>query len=91
MPKLPVETSERHVSSETRATILEDLPEIMDIKDAGLRETVIAAWALSLRDSSFTRIRGIPGEGAPNHFVLRRGTQEMHLRGVAHLGDGRRR
>lgn len=87
MPKLPVELL-NDTSSDTRAAILEDLPEIMDIKDAELRETVIAAWALSLRDCSFSRIRDIPGEGAPNHFVLRHGTQDMHLRGVAHLAVG---
>jgi putative nucleotidyltransferase with HDIG domain len=87
VPKLPVEHLS-NVSSKTRAAILEDLPEIMDIKNEGLRETVIAAWALSLRGSSFSRIRDIPGEGAPNHFVLRRGTQEIHLRGVARLAMG---
>jgi putative nucleotidyltransferase with HDIG domain len=87
VPALPPELL-NDVLPATRAAILEDLPEIMDIQDPGLREKVIAAWALSLRDSSFSRIRDIPGEGAPNHFVLRQGTQEMHLRGVAHLAMG---
>src|SRR5690242_10546294 len=72
-----------NVSQEVRASILEDLPEIAGIVDDGLREKVIQAWALSLRDSSFTRISDIPGEGAPNHFVLKTGSQELHLRGVA--------
>jgi putative nucleotidyltransferase with HDIG domain len=76
------------VAADVRSGILSDLPEIMDIRDDTLREQVIAAWALALRDSSFARISEIPGEGAPNHFVLRNGSQEMHLRGVAHLAVG---
>lgn len=84
MPSLP--SSElSDVSSAVRATILEDLPEIAGIVDDELREKVIQAWALSLRDSSFARISDIPGEGAPNHFVLKAGSQELHLRGVARL------
>ena len=76
------------VPAATRTAILEDLPEILDIGDETLREKVIAAWALSLRGSGFGRISDMPGEGAPNHFVLRQGTQEKHLRGVAHLAMG---
>lgn len=71
-----------------RAGIVADLPEILDIVDPALREKVIQAWMLSLQQSSFARISDIPGEGAPNHFVLRQGTQELHLRGVAHLAIG---
>ncbi len=78
----------QNIPASVRATILEDLPEILGIADTALREKVIAAWALSLRDSGFARISDIPGEGAPNHFVLRQGTQEMHLRGVARLAMG---
>jgi putative nucleotidyltransferase with HDIG domain len=84
LPALPPSILE-DIPPNVRADILTDLPEIMDIRDETLREQVIAAWALSLKESPFHRISDIPGEGAPNHFVLRRGTQEMHLRGVAHL------
>jgi len=35
-----------------------------------------------------TRISDIPGKAAFNHFVLRQRTQQMHLRGVAHLAVG---
>ncbi len=87
MPALPTAIL-NDIPETTRAGILADLPEILDIRDEVLREQVIAAWALSLRDSPFARISDIPGEGAPNHFVLRKGTQEMHLRGVAHLAVG---
>ena len=84
MPALP-ESQLSDVPAAVRASILEDLPEIAGIEDADLREKVIRAWALFLRDSSFGRITDIPGEGAPNHFVLKAGTQELHLRGVARL------
>jgi putative nucleotidyltransferase with HDIG domain len=87
LPALPLAVL-NDIPVPVRAGILADLPEIMDIHDEALREQVIAAWALSLRDSPFDRISDIPGEGAPNHFVLRQGSQEMHLRGVAHLAVG---
>jgi putative nucleotidyltransferase with HDIG domain len=84
VPTLP-ESELSNVPPQVRASILEDLPEILGIGDEALREAVIRAWALSLRDSSFTRISDMPGEGAPNHFVLHQGSQELHLRGVAKL------
>jgi putative nucleotidyltransferase with HDIG domain len=87
VPRLPADLL-ADIAPATRAAILEDLPEILDIRDETLREQVIAAWALSLGESGFARISDIPGEGAPNHFVLRSGTQERHLRGVAHLAMG---
>lgn len=87
MPSLP-QSELNAVAPSVRACILEDLPDILDIRNDDLREKVIRAWALSLRDSSFSRISDIPGEGAPNHFVLHKGSQELHLRGVAKLAVG---
>jgi putative nucleotidyltransferase with HDIG domain len=75
----------RPITAELRASVIEDLPEINDIKDADLRAKAIEAWAYSLAGSSFARIRDIPGEGNPGHMALRRGTQATHLRGVAGL------
>ena len=40
---------------------------------------------LSLAGSSFGRIRDIPGDGNPGIMVLKRGSQDLHLRGVALL------
>lgn len=74
-------------TSETdrRAQILEELPEISEIADPGLREKVIAAWVLSLGSSSFKSIREIPPAGNPGVLVLKRGDQTDHIRGVTRL------
>lgn len=69
----------------SRAHILEDLPEIAEIQSAVLREKVIDAWVFALERSSFDRVTDIPGEGSPNVFVLKRGMQDAHLRGVTRL------
>ena len=69
----------------SRAHILEDLPEIAEIQSADLREKVIDAWVFALERSSFDRVTNIPGEGSPNVFVLKRGMQDAHLRGVTRL------
>jgi putative nucleotidyltransferase with HDIG domain len=74
----------RPVTDALRASIVEDLPEINDIKDAELRAKVIEGWAFSLAGSSFKRISDMPGEGNPGILVLKRGNQAAHLRGVAH-------
>jgi putative nucleotidyltransferase with HDIG domain len=75
----------RAVTDEMRRSVLEDLPEIADIKNEDLRAKVIEGWAYSLSGSSFQRISDIPGEGNPDVLVLRRGNQTEHLRGVALL------
>ena len=69
----------------SRAHILEDLPEIAEIQSADLREKVIDAWVFALERSSFDRVTDSPGEGSPNVFVLKRGMQDAHLRGVTRL------
>ena len=75
----------RPVTDALRGSIVEDLPEITEIKDGDLHAKVIEGWAYSLSGSSFNRISEIPGEGNPNVLVLRRGNQTEHLRGVALL------
>ena len=75
----------RPITDELRASVLEDLPEVNDIADPGLRSKVIEGWAYAIAGSSFQRIRDLPGEGNPNVLVLRRGDQTEHLRGVAKL------
>jgi putative nucleotidyltransferase with HDIG domain len=75
----------RPVTDEMRRQVLKDLPELDDLKDKALRDTAIEAWALSIAGSSFNRISEIPGDGNPGVMVLKRGTQDMHLRGVAKL------
>lgn len=69
----------------SREHIVEDLPEIADIQSVDLREKVIDAWVFALERSSFDRVTDISGEGSPNIFSLKRGTQDAHLRGVTRL------
>ncbi len=71
--------------TDMEAGILEDLPEIELISDEGLRTATIKAWALALSKSIFTRVRDIPGEANPGIMVMRRGGQDIHLRGVTKL------
>src|SRR5690606_30182666 len=68
-----------------KASIVEDLPEIEWISDAQMRDAAIEAWALALSRSSFERVRDIPGEANPGIMVMRRGGQDVHLRGVTKL------
>ncbi len=75
----------RPITDALRQTVVEDLPEIVDIADVGLRQGAIEAWAYALACSDFARISDIPPEGNPGLSVLKRGTQADHLRGVAHL------
>lgn len=69
----------------SRALILEDLPEIRDIRSDELREKVVDAWAFALSRSSFRRVTDISGEGSPGVFRLHQRKQDAHLRGVVHL------
>lgn len=72
-------------TDDLRSTVQEDLPEIQNIRDEALRAKVVEAWAFSLANSSFKRIRDIQGAGNPDQLVLRIGNQTDHLRGVATL------
>jgi putative nucleotidyltransferase with HDIG domain len=75
----------RPITDELRASVLDDLPEIAWIKDEELRRKVIEAWAYALAESSFARIVDLPAEGNPGIFLLKRGTQADHLRGVTRV------
>lgn len=68
-----------------RAMVVEDLPEMELIGDPSLRAAAIDAWAIAISGSSFRRIRDIPGEANPGMLVLRKGGQDLHLRGVTRL------
>src|SRR5882757_8236448 len=63
----------RPITDQVRASVTEDLPEINQIMDVTLRTKAIEAWAHALCESSFQRIRDIPGEGNPGVFTLKRG------------------
>jgi 23S rRNA maturation-related 3'-5' exoribonuclease YhaM len=78
----------RNVSADLRDGVLEDLPELALIADAGLREKATEAWVLSLSRSSFRRVRDIPGEAVPGTLVLKEGGQDLHLRGVTLVALG---
>ena len=75
----------RPLTDELRQSVIEDLPELLDVQDEQLRKQAVEGWALSLAGSSFNRISEIPGDGNPGIMVLKRGTQDIHLRGVARI------
>jgi putative nucleotidyltransferase with HDIG domain len=75
----------RPVTDALRNTVVEDLPELADVKNEELRRKVVEAWAYALSETSFPRITAIPGEANPAMFALKRGSQADHLRGVARV------
>ena len=75
----------RPITDALRQTVIEDLPEVSLIADQKLRDQVVEAWAYALAESSFDRITSLPAEGNPGVFLMKRGTQADHLRGVTRL------
>jgi putative nucleotidyltransferase with HDIG domain len=75
----------RPITDELRQTVREDLPEIAWIKSTELQALVVEAWAFALAESSFGRITDLPGEANPGAFLLKRGSQADHLRGVTRI------
>ena len=73
------------VSDALRTTVREELPEVEQIADSGLREKVVEAWATALSRSSFGAIAEIRPSGNPNTPPLKVGTQADHIRGVTRL------
>ena len=73
------------VTDELRARVRNELPEVDEIRDAGLAAKVVEAWALALASSSFDAIAEIEPSGNPGVNTLRRGSQTDHIRGVTRL------
>jgi putative nucleotidyltransferase with HDIG domain len=71
-----------------RAGVRKSLPEVEMIKDPGLRDKVVDAWALALSETEFERIEDIPPTGVPSSPAMLRGTQADHCRGVATMALG---
>ena len=75
----------RPITDALRATVLDDLPELAEVRSEELRRKAIEAWAYALAETSFARITAIPGEATPGVFALKRGSQAVHLRSVARI------
>lgn len=73
------------IDQELRQGVIESLPEAKKIVDAGLRDLVYDAWALSLSTSGYKRIEEIRASGGPDSPPLTGGTQADHLNGVARI------
>jgi len=73
------------VTDELRARVRNELPEVDEIRDAGLAAKVVEAWALALASSSFDAIAEIEPSGNPGVNTLRRGSQTDHIRGVTRM------
>jgi putative nucleotidyltransferase with HDIG domain len=72
---------------ELRAGVRKSLPDIEKIKDEGLRDKVVEAWAFALSQTEFTSIDQIPSSGNPDTPPMVRGTQSDHLIGVARMAE----
>lgn len=68
-----------------RALVQEEMPEILWIGDAGLRDKVTDAWVAALRSSSFARLGDMRASGNYDTPQLRRGTQADHIRSVTRM------
>ncbi len=77
--------TDAQVTDVLRETVRRELPEIEDIKDQGMRDLVVEAWATSLAQEGLGAIAEIKGSGDPEKYILKEGTQVDHLRGVALL------
>jgi putative nucleotidyltransferase with HDIG domain len=73
------------VTDELRARVRGDLPEVEEIRSAGLRALVVEAWAVALAASSFRAIGEIEPSGNPGVNTLNRGSQTDHIRGVTRM------
>ena len=73
------------VTDALRDTIRAEIPEIAEIKDIGLRNLVVEAWALAISQTSYSCISDIEGSAAPGKRVLKHGNQADHVRGVARM------
>jgi putative nucleotidyltransferase with HDIG domain len=73
------------ITDAMKCSIRQDLPEIADISDKALANLVVDAWALALSQTRYRTISEVPPWGNPKVFVIKRGSQAQHLRGVAHL------
>ncbi len=73
---------------ELRAGVRRSFPELNEIKDAGLRDKVVEAWALALSQTEFSAVDEIRASGGPTTPPMKKGTQADHIRGVARMAMG---
>lgn len=73
------------ITDAMRAAILEEMPEIGWIQDAGLRAGVADAWAAAIASSGFARIGDMKPSGNYDSRPLRHGTQADHIRSVTRM------
>ncbi|WP_439605097.1 HD domain-containing protein [Shinella sp.] len=68
-----------------RVNVREELPELGEITNVELRDKVVEAWAYALSREGMSRISDMEGSGAPGYWILTKGTQLDHIRGVTRL------
>ena len=68
-----------------RQGVRESLPELEQIRDAGLRDKVVEAHALALAETEFTCLEEMRPSANYDTPAMRRGTQADHFRGVARM------
>lgn len=73
------------ISDVLRQSVRESLPEIEEIRDEELKETVLDAWALALAQTGFKSLADMPCSPMPEAGAFAGRTQAHHLRGTARL------
>lgn len=72
---------------ELREGVRASLPEIMEIRDEGLRNKVVDAWALALSQTEFSAIEDMYSGASLDTPPLKSGTQADHIRAVARIAQ----
>lgn len=73
------------ITDAKRALMQEEMPEILWIEDADLRQKVTDAWVAAIESSSFSRVGDMRASGNYDTPRLRRGSQADHIRSVTRM------
>ena len=76
------------ITDDKRARIHEELPEILWIRDDGLRLKVTDAWVAAIESSSFSELGEMRASGNYDSPELRQGSQADHIRSVTRMAVG---
>jgi len=77
-----MKVTREQITEEEKQAIRDSLPEVDDIKNEELRERVILAWAMALKETSFTSLEDVDSGGRKGFPMIE------HVRGVANMALG---
>lgn len=77
-----MKATKEQITEEEKQTIRDSLPEVDEIKNEELREKVILAWVMALKETSFASLEDVDSGGRKGFPMIE------HLRGVANMALG---